>query len=88
MTTSRRLTRTETKDGVLFVPVPIYRCWRCDSLMPVEREREPLCEVCESVTAQMAQGGPRRASAVGVLQYDSQQGVLGAMQGTPDSPES
>lgn len=48
--TARRLMRIETADGTLFVPVPIYRCWRCDALMPVEREREPLCESCEATT--------------------------------------
>ena len=67
MMISRRLTRTETENGVLFVPVPIYRCWRCDALMPVEREREPLCDACESAAAQMAQDGPKRAAAVGLL---------------------
>ena len=80
--TARRLMRIETADGTLFVPAPAYRCWRCDALMPVEREREPLCDDCEAATAQMAQDGPKRAPAVGVLRYDSQQGVLGAMQGT------
>ena len=50
----RRLMRIETADGTLFVPAPAYRCWRCDALMPVEREREPLCEFCESAAAQMA----------------------------------
>ena len=51
---ARRLMRVETADGTLFVPAPAYRCWRCDALMPVEREREPLCEVCESATADKA----------------------------------
>ena len=64
--TSRRLTRIETADGTLFVPAPAYRCWRCDALMPVEREREPLCDACEA-TAQLAQDGPKRAAAVGLL---------------------
>ena len=59
--TTRRLTRIETAEGTLFVPAPIYRCWRCDKLMPVEREREPLCEACEAVTAQMANTKPGRA---------------------------
>ena len=58
---ARRLMRIETADGTLFVPVPIYRCWRCDELMPVEREREPLCDACEAAAAQMAQDGPKRA---------------------------
>ncbi len=49
-TTARRLMRIETADGTLFVPAPAYRCWRCDALMPVEREREPLCKVCEATT--------------------------------------
>ena len=48
--TARRLMRIETADGTLFVPAPAYRCWRCDALMPVEREREPLCEVCEAAS--------------------------------------
>ena len=52
--TARRLMRIETADGTLFVPAPAYRCWRCDALMPVERERAPLCEVCEATTTQMA----------------------------------
>ena len=51
--TARRLRRIETAEGTLFVPAPAYRCWRCDALMPVEREREPLCSACEA-TAQMA----------------------------------
>ena len=58
--TSRRLTRVETAEGTLFVPVPIYRCYYCDSLMPVEREREPLCEVCEAA-CQLANPKPGRA---------------------------
>ena len=57
---TRRLTRIETEDGVLFVPEPAYRCWRCDALMPVEREREPLCEVCEAA-CQLANPKPGRA---------------------------
>lgn len=61
MMIDRRLMRIETADGTLFVPAPAYRCWRCDALMPVEREREPLCEFCESAAAQMAQDGPKRA---------------------------
>ena len=48
--TARRLMRIETAEGPLFVPAPAYRCWRCDALMPVEREREPLCKVCEATT--------------------------------------
>ena len=67
MMIARRLMRIETADGTLFVPAPAYRCWRCDALMPVEREREPLCEVCESAAAQMAQDGPKRAATVGLL---------------------
>ena len=51
---ARRLMRIETEDGTLFVPAPAYRCWRCDALMPVEREREPLCEGCESAAADKA----------------------------------
>ena len=58
--TARRLMRTETATGTLFVPAPAYRCWRCDALMPVEREREPLCEACEA-TAQLANPKPGRA---------------------------
>ena len=54
MMIDRRLMRIETADGTLFVPAPAYRCWRCDALMPVEREREPLCDVCEAAAAQMA----------------------------------
>lgn len=61
---ARRLMRIETADGTLFVPAPAYRCWRCDALMPVEREREPLCDACESAAAQMAQDGPKRAAAL------------------------
>ena len=52
--TARRLRRVETAEGTLFVPVPIYRCYYCDTLLPIEREREPLCEACESAAAQMA----------------------------------
>jgi len=48
--TARRLMRIETADGTLFVPAPAYRCWRCDALMPVEREREPLCDACEAAS--------------------------------------
>ena len=43
-------------------PVSAYHCLRCGSRMTVEREREPLCEVCESAAAQMAQDGPKRAA--------------------------
>ena len=59
--TARRLMRIETAEGPLFVPAPAYRCWRCDALMPVEREREPLCDACEATAAQMAPPPPGRA---------------------------
>ncbi len=58
--TFRRLMRIETAEGPLFAPAPAYRCWRCDALMPVEREREPLCEVCEAA-CQLANPKPGRA---------------------------
>ena len=48
-------------------PVSAYHCLRCGSRMTVEREREPLCSGCESAAAQMAQDGPKRAAAVGLL---------------------
>jgi len=35
-------------------PISAYHCLRCGSRMTVAREREPLCEVCESAAAQMA----------------------------------
>ena len=35
-------------------PVSAYHCLRCGSRMTIEREREPLCDSCEAVTAQMA----------------------------------
>ena len=58
---ARRLMRVETAEGPLFVPAPAYRCWRCDKLMPVEREREPLCDACEGEAAHLANTKPGRA---------------------------
>ena len=41
-------------------PVSAYHCLRCGSRMTVEREREPLCEVCEAA-CQLANPKPGRA---------------------------
>ena len=74
--TARRLMRVETKDGVLFVPAPAYRCWRCDSLMPIEREREPLCEACEAATAQMANPKPAQGTVLRLASNADQDGLM------------